>query len=92
LFYHLQPTHLLSLIICLSRFFVKPSHHTNQDKVNQVTGGNYGLLNATPFIPDAPIWIKYLLVSIIPSSALVLFDILFKKRWQKKIALETIHL
>ena len=58
--------------------------------VNQVTGGNYGLLNATPFIPDAPIWIKYLLVSIILSSALVLFDILFKKRWQKKIALEKI--
>ena len=60
--------------------------------VNQVTGGNYGLLNTTPFIPDAPIWIKYLLVSIILSAALVLFDILFKKRWQKKIALETIHL
>ena len=57
--------------------------------VNQVTGGNYGLLNTTPFIPDAPIWIKYLLVSIILSSALVLFDILFKKRWQKKMALES---
>ena len=48
--------------------------------VNQVTVGNYGLLNTTPFIPDALIWIKYLLVSIILSSALVLFDILFKKR------------
>ena len=60
--------------------------------VNQVTGGNYGLLNTTPFIPDAPIWIKYLLVSIILSSALVLFDILFKKRWKKKIAQETIDL
>ncbi|MFS9181096.1 TIGR02206 family membrane protein [Streptococcus timonensis] len=58
--------------------------------VNQVTGGNYGLLNATPFIPNAPLWIKYLMVSIILSSALVLFDILFKKRWKKKIALETI--
>lgn len=57
--------------------------------VNQVTGGNYGLLNTTPFIPDAPIWIKYLLVSIILSSALVLFDILFKKRWEKKMALES---
>ena len=60
--------------------------------VNQVTGGNYGLLNATPFIPNAPLWIKYLMVSIILSAALVLFDILFKKRWQKKIALETIDL
>ena len=60
--------------------------------VNQVTGGNYGLLNATPFIPNAPLWIKYLMVSIILSTALVLFDILFKKRWQKKNALETIDL
>ena len=57
--------------------------------VNQVTGGNYGLLNSTPFISDVPIWIKYLLVSIILSSALVLFNILFKKRWQKKMALES---
>ena len=32
------------------------------------------------------------MVSIILSAALVLFDILFKKRWQKKIALETIDL
>ena len=52
--------------------------------VNQVTGGNYGLLNKTPFIPDAPLWLKYLLVSVILSLALVLFDILFKKRWQKR--------
>ena len=52
--------------------------------VNQVTGGNYGLLNKTPFIPDAPLWLKYLLVSVILSLALVLFDILFKKRWKKR--------
>ena len=60
--------------------------------VNQVTGGNYGLLNTTPFITDAPLWIKYLSVSVILSLALVLFDILFKKRWQKKNALESIRL
>ena len=42
-----------------------------------MTGGNYGLLNKTPFIPDAPLWLKYLLVSVILSLALVLFDILF---------------
>ena len=53
-------------------------------EVNQVTGGNYGLLNKTPFIPDAPLWLKYLLVSVILSLALVLFDILFKKRWKKR--------
>ena len=52
--------------------------------VNQVTGGNYGLLNKTPFIPDASLWLKYLLVSVILSLALVLFDILFKKRWKKR--------
>ena len=52
--------------------------------VNQVTGGNYGLLNKTPFIPDTPLWLKYLLVSVILSLALVLFDILFKKRWKKR--------
>ena len=55
--------------------------------VNQVTGGNYGLLKSPPFIPDAPLWIKYLLVSVILSLALVLFDILFKKRWQKQLSL-----
>ena len=52
--------------------------------VNQVTGGNYGLLNKTPFIPNAPLWLKYLLVSVNLSLALVLFDILFKKRWKKR--------
>ena len=55
--------------------------------VNQVTGGNYGLLKSPPFIPDAPLWIKYLLVSVILSLALVLFDILFKKRWKKQLSL-----
>lgn len=52
--------------------------------VNQVTGGNYGLLRDTPFISNAPLWLKYLLVSVILSLALVLFDILFKKRWKKR--------
>ena len=55
--------------------------------VNQVTGGNYGLLKSPPFIPNAPLWIKYLLVSVILSLALVLFDILFKKRWKKQLSL-----
>lgn len=58
--------------------------------VNQVTGGNYGLLNKTPFIPDAPLWLKYLLVSVILSLALVLFDILFKKRWKKRNQVKSI--
>lgn len=58
--------------------------------VNQVTGGNYGLLNKTPFIPDAPLWLKYLLVSVILSLALVLFDILFKKRWKKRTQAQSV--
>ena len=58
--------------------------------VNQVTGGNYGLLNKTPFIPDAPLWLKYLLVSVILSLALVLFDILFKKRWKKRTQVQSV--
>ena len=58
--------------------------------VNQVTGGNYGLLNKTPFIPDAPLWLKYLLVSVILSLALVLFDILFKKRWKKRNQVQSV--
>lgn len=58
--------------------------------VNQVTGGNYGLLNKTPFIPDAPLWLKYLLVSVILSLALVLFDILFKKRWKKRNQIKSV--
>ena len=57
--------------------------------VNQVTGGNYGF-ECHAFYSICSIWIKYLLVSIILSAALVLFDILFKKRWKKKIALENI--
>ena len=58
--------------------------------VNQVTGGNYGLLNKTPFILDSPLWLKYLLVSVILSLALVLFDILFKKRWQKRTRAQSV--
>ncbi|KXT82100.1 putative membrane protein [Streptococcus sp. DD11] len=53
--------------------------------VNQVTGGNYGLLKSPPFVPNAPLWLKYLLVSLILSLALVLFDELFKRRWKKLV-------
>ena len=58
--------------------------------VNQVTGGNYGLLRDTPFISNAPLWLKYLLVSVILSLALVLFDILFKKRWKKRNQVQSV--
>ncbi|RAG60237.1 TIGR02206 family membrane protein, partial [Burkholderia multivorans] len=48
------------------------------------------LLRDTPFISNAPLWLKYLLVSVILSLALVLFDILFKKRWKKRTQAQSV--
>ena len=53
--------------------------------VNQVTGGNYGLLKSPPFISQYNILVKYLAVSIILSATLLLFDEIFKKRWKKQL-------
>lgn len=53
--------------------------------VNQVTGGNYGLLKSPPFISQHNLLVKYLAVSIILSVALLLFDEVFKKRWKKQL-------
>ena len=53
--------------------------------VNQVTGGNYGLLKSPPFISQHNLLVKYLAVSIILSAALLLFDEVFKKRWKKQL-------
>ena len=55
--------------------------------VNQMTGGNYGLLARPPFIGEYSLLVKYLAVSIILSAALILFDALFKKRWKKQLEL-----
>ena len=55
--------------------------------VNQITGGNYGLLTRPPFISEYSLLVKYLAVSIILSAALILFDALFKKRWKKQLEL-----
>ena len=53
--------------------------------VNQVTGGNYGLLKSPPFISQHNLLEKYLAVSIILSATLLLFDEIFKKRWKKQL-------
>ena len=53
--------------------------------VNQVTGGNYGLLKSPPFISQHNLLVKYLAVSIILSATLRLFDEVFKKRWKKQL-------
>ena len=55
--------------------------------VNQITGGNYGLLARPPFISEYSLLVKYLAVSIILSATLILFDALFKKRWKKQLEL-----
>lgn len=52
--------------------------------VNQMTGGNYGLLARPPFISEQGLLVKYLAVSIILSAALLGFDEMFKQRWLSK--------
>ena len=52
--------------------------------VNQVTGGNYGLLARPPFISGDNLLINYSLVSFILILALLLFDELFKRNIFKK--------
>lgn len=52
--------------------------------VNQVTGGNYGLLARPPFITHYDLLTKYLAVSAILALALIAFDECFKRRWQRK--------
>lgn len=47
--------------------------------VNQLTGGNYGILNWTPFIADQPLIIKYLAVSTILSLMLLLVNQVMQK-------------
>ncbi|HEL1583799.1 TPA: TIGR02206 family membrane protein [Streptococcus suis] len=42
--------------------------------VNQVTGGNYGILRSTPFIADQPLLIRYLAVSICLTASMVIVD------------------
>lgn len=60
--------------------------------VNQLTGGNYGLMARPPIIKGDSILINYLVVSIILSVALLAFDELFKRRWKKRLAEEVIIL
>lgn len=48
--------------------------------INQVTGGNYGLLRDTPLIGPQPLVVKYLAVTLVLTLALLLFDVIFKKR------------
>ncbi|EHJ52072.1 TIGR02206 family membrane protein [Streptococcus macacae] len=52
--------------------------------VNQLTGGNYGLMTHPPFIKGENIFFNYLAVSTILSAALLALDEYFKKYWNKK--------
>ncbi|MBP2622677.1 YwaF family protein [Streptococcus oricebi] len=55
--------------------------------VNQLTGGNYGLLSRPPIIKGDSLLVNYLVVSTILATALLLFDELFKRREKKILAL-----
>lgn len=48
--------------------------------VNQLTGGNYGLLKNTPFITDQSLLVRYLAVSICLSLTLLAIDYLMRYR------------
>ncbi|WP_186286771.1 TIGR02206 family membrane protein [Streptococcus constellatus] len=52
--------------------------------INQLTGGNYGLMARPPLIKGESIFFNYLIVSTILSVALMLFDEYFKRRWKKQ--------
>lgn len=48
--------------------------------VNELTGGNYGLLRNTPLIGAQALFVKYLAVTVILTLALLLFDLIYKRR------------
>ena len=51
--------------------------------VNQVTGGNYGLMARPPIMRGDKIWLNYLVVSSILALALLLFNQIFNRRSER---------
>lgn len=47
--------------------------------VNQLTGGNYGILREPPFIDPSNVWFNYLVVSSVLSLALILTELGFRR-------------
>ena len=56
--------------------------------VNQVTGGNYGLMARPPIMRGDKIWLNYLVVSSILALALLLFNQIFNRRSERVIISE----
>ncbi|KXT76764.1 putative membrane protein [Streptococcus sp. DD10] len=52
--------------------------------VNQLTGGNYGLLARPPIIKGENLLVNYLLISFILSLAVILLDYIFRKKFKNK--------
>ena len=51
--------------------------------VNQLTGGNYGLMARPPIMRGDKVWLNYLVVSSILALALVLFNQIFQRRSER---------
>lgn len=51
--------------------------------VNQLTGGNYGLMARPPIMNGDKVWLNYLVVSSILAMALVLFNQIFQRRSER---------
>ena len=51
--------------------------------VNQLTGGNYGLMARPPIMRGDKVWLNYLVVSSILALALLLFNQIFSRRSER---------
>ena len=51
--------------------------------VNQLTGGNYGLMARPPIMRGDKVWLNYLVVSSILALALLLFNQFFSRRSER---------
>ena len=51
--------------------------------INQITGGNYGLMARPPIMRGDKIWLNYLVVSSILALALLLFNQIFNRRSER---------
>ena len=51
--------------------------------VNQLTGGNYGLMARPPIMRGDKVWLNYLVVSSILALALLLFNQIFNRRSER---------
>ncbi|WP_444972138.1 TMEM164 family acyltransferase, partial [Streptococcus ferus] len=72
----LQKRQIISYTLVLNFFLVL---------VNQITGGNYGILRHPPFITDDYLSLNYLVVSVVLIAMLLLLNHLFVIKYQKEV-------